>query len=62
MTVDKINLEQLQEAIAYLEKNNKKGKKIQVTSSVKKEKLTNGEKVDSFRKQVEYGPKKFIKP
>ena len=61
--MNKIDLEQLQKAIAYLETTNENaGKKIQTITSVKKDKPGNGEKVDSFRKQTEYGPKKFIKP
>ena len=58
----KDNLEQLQKAIAYLENNNKVGRKIQTPSSTIKDKPNNDDKVDSFRKQGEYGPKKFIKP
>ena len=60
--MDKIDLEQLKKAIAYLETNQNACKKYKNTTSVKKDKPSNGEKVDSFRKQVEYGPKKFIKP
>ena len=60
--MNKIELEQIKKAIAYLETTNENaGKKIQ-TITVKKDKPGNGEKVDSFRKQTEYGPKKFIKP
>ena len=62
MATDKITLEELQKMISYLEATvDNSGKKLMPTPAVKKEK-TNGEKVESFRKQGEYGPKKFIKP
>ena len=62
MATDKITLEELQKMISYLEATvDNSGKKLKPTPAVKNEK-TNGEKVESFRKQGEYGPKKFIKP
>ena len=62
MATDKITLEELQKMISYLEATvDNSGEKLMPTPAVKNEK-TNCEKVESFRKQGEYGPKKFIKP
>lgn len=66
-------LQQLHHAIAFLENSTMIEKEISnkdaIVHSVKpKDKvkynsnLHNEEKVDGFRKQCEYGPKKFIKP
>ena len=62
MATDKITLEELQKMITYLETTSSiTGKKIQ-NIPAEKDKPLSGEKVESFRKQGEYGPKKFIKP
>jgi hypothetical protein len=63
-------LEQLQQAIRVLEnKNNNNSLKnlsnqdLSINNKTDYEqKNFNGEKVEDFRKQGEYGPKKFIKP
>ena len=63
-------LQQIQEAIMLLE-NNSKNVSLKTLNSANiitnnktdyEQKNFNGEKVEDFRKQGEYGPKKFIKP
>ena len=63
-------LEQVQQAIRVLEnKNNNVSSKIVSNQDLSinnkidyEQKNFNGEKVEDYRKQGEYGPKKFIKP
>lgn len=75
MAIDKLKLstselQQIQEAIMLLESNNSDSYSLKNVSnqdlSINKtdyeQKKFNGEKVEDFRKQQEYGPKKFIKP
>ena len=63
-------LEQLQQAIRVLENKNSNNSLKNVSNqdlSINnktdyEQKNFNGEKVEDYRKQGEYGPKKFIKP
>ena len=63
-------LQQIQQAIMLLESNNKNDSLKNISNqdlSINnktdyEQKSFNGEKVDDYRKQGEYGPKKFIKP
>ena len=63
-------LQQIQQAIMLLESNNKNDSLKNVSNqdlSINnkmdyEQKNFNGEKIDDYRKQGEYGPKKFIKP
>ena len=75
MIIDKLKLsaselQQIQQAIRVLEnKNNNDSLKIVSNQDLSinnkidyEQKNFNGEKVEDYRKQGEYGPKKFIKP
>ena len=63
-------LEQLQQAIRVLENRNSNNSLKNVSNqdlsinnkTDNEQKNFNGEKVEDYRKQGEYGPKKFIKP